>query len=133
MKLWIGAESQADIIDAFRLVRSEVENEINLAIRDVSYDIGVDEWNCIVILRDDSNFTEKIQLSKAKRDMDFRLRLDYTQFAEATQTCRKILLLKLLLRSLSLLKDKGQNASEIERLADDVMSVGERKGWSGAE
>ena len=129
MKLWIGAETQADVFDLFRAVRSDVQKDINSAIELRTYEIGVESWDCIVILRSDNDFKEIFKFSKARRDMDFRLQLDYEKFVAADDRERRRLLFELLLRSLSMLKSKGGNEKEIERLMNNVRGVGESQGW----
>ena len=71
MKLWIGAETQEDVIDRFRVVRKELELTINKKIEDKTYDIEIEGWDVIVILRDDFDFKEIFKLSKKRRTMDF--------------------------------------------------------------
>lgn len=116
MKLWIGAETQADIVDEFRPIRNEIERRINTEIESVKDDIGVDGWKCIVVLRDDDNFEEIVKLFPKRRSMDFRLRIDYQSFRRAPNSERKRLLIQLLLRSLALLKDRGCNSEGIDKL-----------------
>ncbi|MDZ4814763.1 MAG: Imm44 family immunity protein [Verrucomicrobiota bacterium] len=129
MKLWIGTETQADIVDVFQPVRKDLEAVINGDIEKQTYDIGVDAWDCIVILRDDSDFSEVIKFFKKKRDMDFRLVIRYSDFKIANEHQRRRLLFSLLLRSLDLLKDKGGNAQGIDLLKLKVMEIGQGKDW----
>jgi hypothetical protein len=42
MKLWIGAETQADIVDDFRVIRKEIESGVNYAINGKTYDIEIE-------------------------------------------------------------------------------------------
>ncbi len=129
MNLWIGAETQAEVSDSFRSIRSEVERAINAAIDSHKSDIGVDSWDCVVILREDVHLPEVIKVSKARRDMDFRLQLDYQAFIKADELGRKQLLFALLLRSLTLLKHKTGLAAEFDELTALVRAVGERHKW----
>jgi hypothetical protein len=129
MKLWIGAETQAEVTESFRSIRTEVERAVNAAIASFKSDIGVDSWDCVVILREDVHLPEVIKFSKARRDMDFRLQLDYQTFFKSDELGRKQLLFALLLRSLMLLKHKTGLAAEFDQLTALVRAVGERHGW----
>ena len=44
---------------------------INKKIEDKTYDIEIEGWDVIVILRDDFDFKEIFKLSKKRRTMDF--------------------------------------------------------------
>jgi hypothetical protein len=129
MKLWIGAETQAEVTETFRSVRTEMERVLNSEIESFSGDIGVDGWDCLVILREDCHLPEVIKYSLAKREMDFRLLMDYQAFVKATPAERQRLLFALLLRSLSLLKHKSTRIAEVDELTARVRAVGSKKGW----
>lgn len=129
MKLWIGAETQAEVTDSFRSIRTEMEGVLNREIESFSGDIGVDGWDCMVILREDCHLPEVIKYSKARRDMDFRLQMDYQAFVKSPHKGRRQLLFALLLRSLSLLKHKSGQIAEVDELTARVRAVGSQRGW----
>jgi hypothetical protein len=129
MKLWIGAETQADIIDKLRAARKEVETTINGVIENSSYDIELEKWMVIAVLRDDSVFNEIVKFSKARRWMDFRLRLEYERFARTDDSGRIEMLCELLLRSLQLLTEKGANAQGVSNLTHDVQAIAKSRAW----
>ncbi len=129
MKLWIGAETQEDVIDRFRVVRKELELTINKKIEDKTYDIEIEGWDVIVILRDDFDFKEIFKLSKKRRTMDFRLQLDYLMFTQSDQFTQKKMVFSLLLRSLNLLREKGAGSDGISQLIADVAEIGSKNGW----
>jgi hypothetical protein len=129
MKLWIGAETQAEVTESFRSIRTEMERAINNEIESFNTDIGVDGWDCLVILREDCHLPEVIKYSLAKREMDFRLLMDYQAFVKATPKGRQQLLFALLLRSLSLLKHKSTRIAEVDELTARVRAIGTKKGW----
>ena len=125
MKLWISSETQANVSDVLRLLRNEIAETINEAIAERDYDIGVNGWDVIIILQSGSDsFSERIKFYKAKRDMDFRLALDFDKFATSDKSGRLQMIFSLLLRSLDTLKKLGGNAEEIDRLTADVKEVG---------
>lgn len=125
----MGAETQSDAAELLRIVRNDVQDTINSSIENEIYDIGVDGWDCIVILMDDGDFGERVKFSKAKRDMDFRLRVSYRAFMEGDESARRALLLRMLFRSLELLEAKGGNSTNIDRLKARIQSVCMDKGW----
>jgi hypothetical protein len=120
MKLWIGAETQADIINVFRPIRNEVEAAINATIASDTYDIGVQSWDVVVVLRDDCEFKELTRYSKKNGGMDFRLRLEYSAFLHGSVKQRRDLLFALLVDSLERLSEKTGRRDDTDRLIGAV-------------
>jgi hypothetical protein len=129
MKLWIGGEIQTDIGNAFREARNKVEKTINSVIDNKDYDLEFNSWDVIVILRDDDNFKEITKYSKKKKDMDFRLRLNHKDFADATQGRQEAMIVELLLRSLKILKEKGSSENGVMDLRTDVLTIAKEHDW----
>ena len=129
MKLWIGGEIQADIADAFRISRRTVESAINDVIADKSYDLAINSWDVIAIVRDDDSFDEVTRYSKRRLDMDYRLRIDYLRFRNGDDRERAALICEMLLRSLRLLRSTSLNASGLAELERDVSDVAVDKKW----
>jgi hypothetical protein len=130
MKLWMSAEIEADIADENRAVRNEVERAINARIGTRSYKLHLNGWDVIVILRDDDEFPEITEYSHRRRDMDFRLRLDYTKFNAASHSARCRMYINLLLRSIDILQEKGLETEELNKLATDTMLVAKEQRWA---
>jgi hypothetical protein len=131
MKLWMSAEFSGDIGDGLRLARNFVEDEINTVIEAKDYDIELDGWDCIaIIMESDSDFEEVIKYSIKKRDMDFRLRICFENFANADALGQQRLIYQMLLRSLDLLIEKGVNVSGINALRADVEGIAKKFAWS---
>lgn len=130
MKLWISGEVQSDVGNFFREASICVENTINDVISNKEYDIELNDWDCIAILRSDSSFEDITKYSKKKMEMDFRLQLNYVDFKKANKHERESMIFKMLQRSLTILKDKGVNEEELEVLITDVLKVGENKNWT---
>ena len=130
MELWMSAEIEAEVFDQNQAVRKEVEEAINARIGLRSYDLALDGWDIIVILRDDEHFDEITRYSARQRDMDFRLRLDYARFRDASHLDRCRMYVGLLTRSVELLRDKGLDLAGLARLEADVEVVARAKGWS---
>ena len=129
MKLWISSETQSDVFDDFRKASLKVEDCINEVIVDKTYGLALDGWDCIAILRNDDDFEELVQYSPKKKEMDFRLRIDYESFKSGNDLEREQLVFGMLIRSLKLLNVKGLDGDGMESLESDVKSVGAAKGW----
>ncbi|MCG8612680.1 MAG: Imm44 family immunity protein [Pseudomonadales bacterium] len=130
MKLWIGSEYEEDIGDQLREARNFVEEDINKTIEDKTYEIELDDWDCIAIIMNDDPFhDEVIKYSKKKRDMDFRLKINFDEFRSADSLGRQKLIYQMLLRSLNLLLEKGANEAGVNALVQDVSVVANKNGW----
>jgi hypothetical protein len=127
MKLWISGEIQADIVDAFCDALREVEEAVNAVIEKQDYHLPLEGWDCIAIIRDDSVFEELTRYSKKKKDMDFRLKVDYAAFKAADARCQRVMLCGMLMRSLELLKTKGIAVGELET---DFTRIAQEHGWT---
>lgn len=120
MKLWIGAEMDADVADSFRVVRNRVESAVNGVIMAKSYDLPLNSWDCIAIVRDDEHFTEIVRYSPKRRDMDFRLRIDHTEFKVANPQQQATMIFNMLRRSLDLLAVKLSSPAALQDLQTDL-------------
>lgn len=122
MKLWIGGEISAEAGDGFRRARGAVEKSINEVIAGKKHALNLDSWDCIAILRDDNDFKERTNYSPEKREMDFRLKIDFDEFSSANDAGRQKMIFEMLERSLILLREKKGvgDVSEIDRLIADI-------------
>lgn len=128
MKLWIGGEIQAEVADSFRMARLSVEKTINENLENKNYDILLTDWDCIAILRDDDDFAERTTYSKKKKDMDFRLKIDYSAFTKSDSKQQESLIFQMLQRSISILKQKEVGFG-IDQLIADVSDIGKTRDW----
>lgn len=130
MKLWIGGEICADIADEYRHAQNAVEDAINAVIEGKDYDLELDGWDCIAIIRDDEVFGEITRYSPKRRNMDFRLGIGHTQFKSATPAQREAMIMQMLIRSLALLGEKkGISKEGVENLAADARSIAKQRSW----
>jgi hypothetical protein len=129
VKVWIGAELEADVADSFREARSKVEKTINATLEGKQYDIALNSWDCIAIIRDDKNFPEITKYSPKKREMDFRLKIDYKAFKEGNQLDREKLIFGMLRNSLSIIKANGVFGDGLDNLIADVDFIGKTNNW----
>jgi hypothetical protein len=123
MKLWIGAEMDADVADSFRIARNRVEAAINLVILPKSYDLPVTGWDCIAIIRADATFPERVRYSQKSREMDFRLRIDHARFKAASSDEQELMLFTMLRRSLELLAKRLPSTLKLDELYADLNAV----------
>lgn len=129
MNLWISGEIDSSVGNAFRETLPLVRSAVRQAISDVDYDIPLESWDCIAIIRNDDHFNEVTKYSKKKRDMDFRLRIDYKAFYEGDSRQRCKLFCDMLSRSLEKLKQLGVNGPEMDRLSHDFHNAVRLNNW----
>jgi hypothetical protein len=123
MKLWIGAEMDADVADSFREARNRVEVAINRVTLPKSYDLPVTDWDCIAIVRADENFPERVCYSQKNREMDFRLRIDHAGFKAASLHDQELMLFTMLRRSLELLAKRLPTTLKLDELYADLKAA----------
>ncbi|MDP8185340.1 Imm44 family immunity protein [Phocoenobacter skyensis] len=89
-------------------------------------------------MKDDPNYPERIRYYHKKRDMDFRLKIDYQKFENTDDLGRQRLIFEMLMRSLDLLEGRFKKASlrmdvkafeELNRLRLDVIEVAKKENW----
>jgi hypothetical protein len=123
MKLWIGAEMDADVADAFRVARIRVEAAVNRITMTKSYDLPVNGWDCIAIVRADKEFPERVSYSLKHHEMDFRLRIDHSRFKVASPHEQELMLFTMLRRSIELLVKRLPSAVSLEELQADLRAA----------
>ena len=130
MKVWISGEVDAQTGDAFQRAMMRVETLLNEALESQSYDLPLESWDCIAIIRDDEAFREITRYSKKDRDMNFKLRVSHSAFLAASPVQQEAMLFDMLRRSLTLLAGKGLAGPELERLVADATRVAVQHGWA---
>ena len=123
MKLWIGAELDADVADSFREARNRVEAAVNAVISPKDYTLPLNSWDCIAIVRGDDRFTERVRYSAKTREMDFRLRIDHSAFNAATPCERASLIFAMLRRSIALLSENLPSPERLHDLEADLQTA----------
>lgn len=125
MKLWVSAEMESDVAEDFRLANNAIEDSLAAFLASKEYDLELDSLDCIAIIRNDSEFKELHRYSPKKRDMDFRLVIDYFEFKKSTFDQQKSLILDMLIRAVSLLSTKKSvNKAEAVKLRNDIKEFG---------
>ena len=129
MKIWIGGEIESSIEDDFRKARSKVEKSINENIEKNTYNIPVESWDCIAIVRDDEQLEELFIYDSHNNEMDFRLRVDYQKFLVGNSNEQEQLIFEICLRSLKKLQEFIGSSTDLNNLIKDVSILGKLNGW----
>ena len=137
MKVWMSSESSKEVLNEEQLTqlnvaRNYVENLLNNKFEHKSYDIPLDSWDCITIMMGPKGFEERIMYSFKRKNMDFRLKINYMDFKSTDDLGRQKLIFEMMLRSLELLKIKFEKVKpklnqkvyeELERLKKDFLEI----------
>jgi len=129
LKIWIGGEIESSIEDDFRKARSKVEKSINENIEKNTYNIPVESWDCIAIVRDDEQLEELFIYDSHNNEMDFRLRVDYQKFLVGNSNEQEQLIFEICLRSLKKLQEFIGSSTDLNNLIKDVSILGKLNGW----
>jgi hypothetical protein len=108
-KLWMSGEIQADVAESFRKASNAVENVVNQLIEGVSFGGKIEEWTFIAIIRKEDHplFDEVVKISSRGKVLEFRLKIPHSDFLSASQIEQTRLILRGLLRSVSLMEKLG--------------------------
>ncbi|ONG41929.1 hypothetical protein BKE30_02270 [Alkanindiges hydrocarboniclasticus] len=143
MKVWLSSESSKEVLNEdqlsqLRLARNYVETILKGELESKSYNIPLDSWDCITIMMGENSFDERIIYSVKKRNMDFRLKINYVAFNTTDDLGRQQLIFSMLMRSLDLLKEKFKKVkpklsvevyNELERMRADTLKVAKTNNW----
>ena len=130
MKLWISGEIMAEVADAYREARKDVERLFNDNLGDRSYGESVQRIKLIGILMDgdDPKFAEVSKYHKREKDAEFRLKLDYLAFRDGPDLQRRRLVAGAVLRAIKMLPQLSP-ACDSSRLAADFVEAAEGRAW----
>ncbi|MBI3859562.1 MAG: hypothetical protein HY296_04905 [Thaumarchaeota archaeon] len=131
MKLWIGGELvAADIADAFREARQEVEHALNNVFAKREYGPGLSDWAFIAMIYSafDDFYPEVRKYRRSKSSCEFRLRIDHSQFARGDASARAGLICNALLDCLADLRSRGAEV-DIDAVKADCINVARERGW----
>lgn len=95
--LLLSGELDAEVADQYRAIRKEVENALNHALGDQDYGDVLNEIGIIPIIlgpRFSEGRTERRLVKRAEKTADYRLFIDYKDWAAGSQGDRKRLLVK---------------------------------------
>jgi len=128
--LWTSAEIQADVADAHRQARNEIEDAINAAIGSSDYG-PLTRWSFIAIVREEDHpgYGEVMRYRKKDRVFEFRLKTDHATFKAADDLGKRKLIMVSILRSIDEMRKLVQKGIDYARLEQDVRGVAAAKGW----
>ena len=143
MQIWMSSESSKEVLNEeqltrLQLARNYVEEILKKELKNKSYDLPLESWDCITVMLGPNDLGERVKYSVKKRSMDFRLKIDPSVFNTTDDLGRQKLIFVMLMRSLDLLKEKfekvkpkldDRNYEELERLRSDALDVARNEGW----
>jgi hypothetical protein len=128
----MSGEVQADIGDAHRAARAEIEVKVNQLLRTNAYGgESITEWAFLAIIMavEDPQFGEVAKLHRKRGVAEFRLRVPHADFKAASEAERRRMLLRSLIRSVSMMPDIGVRDLDAPKLIDDLHALGLKEGW----
>jgi hypothetical protein len=124
MKLWIGAEMDEEVSDAYRQARRLVEPAVNAKLSDVKLGSPYEKWAFIGIVMSDEGFYKEVAKKDARRKvLEFRLKIDHDAFRRGTDKARAALMLKALERSVDGMSGLGVSDEDRARLRSILADV----------
>jgi hypothetical protein len=122
MKLWMSAEIDADLYEAYVGVRRVVQDRVNALLAATDYGGGLEEWDVLPMITtaEAPGYNEIARLSKDGRSAEFRLRIPHAEFSRATAKERSELLIGLLIRSVRSMPSIGLPDMDLDRLCQDL-------------
>jgi hypothetical protein len=111
-KLWMSGEIQVDVNESFGKASNAIEGVVNHLIEDVSFGGKIEQWAFIAIIRKEDHplFDEVVKKSSRGKVLEFRLKIPHTEFLSASPKEQTRLILKGLLRSVTLMDRIGLSA-----------------------
>lgn len=129
MELWMSSETQYDILHPSIIARNAVKKVVNTIIRTREYNLPLNSWDVIFILKESTDLEEIIEYDPEEEEMDFRLRIDYKTFKEADEKMRESMIFAQLQRSVELLGEFGLNEEGLGLLKADLVAIGIHEHW----
>jgi len=122
MILWTSGEIMDDVGNEFRCVRNLLENAVNEYISERDYGEGLIEWDYIAIILDfeDPTYKEVTKYRKKRREAEFRLKIDHSEFLAADKARKVWLMSESLIRSIKMMPEIGVKDVDFDRLLEDV-------------
>lgn len=131
MRFWLSGEVMADVAEAYREVRKEVEGHLTSRLADASYGPGIDRLVFVAVISSLGGewFPELRKYHRKEKDAEFRLRIDHAAFLVADERMRRVMVCEALSRAIGLISTLPVNGFDTDRfLRDFGLAVAER-GW----
>lgn len=131
MILWMSGEIMADVSDAYRLCRKEIEAQVNKLLSLENFTSSIQEWAFVAILReeDSPDYDEIAKKTSRGKELEFRLKIPYLEFRDGSNVEKINLIINALERSVAMMGNLGvpsddrKRISEVLRVARDNISV----------
>jgi len=123
IKFWMSGEIQSEVDDKFDATWKVIEAELNQCVEGKNYGEGLKEWAFIAIILKpgfDEYYPEIKRYRKKKREVEFRLKIDYKEFLKGNAEANLKLFAQSVLRSFSLMREMNIKNFDLERLTNDV-------------
>jgi hypothetical protein len=131
MRLWMGAEVDADVGESFRVLRNEIEKRANDSLASIDYGDAIAKWAHISIIRqvEGDAFPEIVKYDKRRKVAEYRLKIDHRLFRDGDAQRKRKLVCESLVRSISMCGELKVNHFECERFLRDFTDVCQGNGW----
>lgn len=134
MTIWMSGELQADVGDSCAAAQNGIERVINNVINKRDYGAGVVEWALIPTILNpqfekSTGYAEIRRYWRAKRETEFRLRIDHARFKAADDAGKRRLIFEMILRSVNEARAMKIPAFDLDRFAADLKDIGAEHGW----
>ena len=118
MKLWISGEITADVADAYRAARKQVEQSVNEALKSMALRTEMLKWAFIAIIRRDDHpdYREFTKRHLDRKVLEFRLKIDHDKFLVSPPEQQAAMIIEALNRSLQLMPEMGIEESDRAQL-----------------
>ena len=119
MIFWISSEANMSVGIDLNHIYMQIEKYINTHLKEIGYkNEKITKLRIVIVLRDDDfsvmrGGQDNMQKTRGKLIYGINSRIDYYTFKNATQEQRANLILDLLLKSLTLLEEKGIKDLEV--------------------
>jgi len=132
MKFWLSGEVMADVADAYRESRKDVEAYLNLRLGDASYGPQVERLVFVGVISslDAKWFKELRKYHRGSKDAEFRLRIDHEEFLRSDAIRQRVLLCEALGRAIQMISSLKVNDFDTSRLLHDFEAAVVEKGWA---
>lgn len=119
MKIWIGGEVDSDIFEPFRIIRNEIEIQVNNIIEKKYYGDGLNSWDLILIIKKEHGVSS-YKYNKRTKETDIRLPINYQLFAKAVEKEKKEIVLNCLIECLGILRINQSIKIDFDDLVNDL-------------
>ncbi len=118
MKLWMSGEIMADVAEPYRVARNAVEACINEQLKHLTLATPFEKWAFIGILRPDDHphYPEVCKKHARRKVLEFRLKIDHSEFARSDFQRQKELIIEGLKRSVQKMPDFGVDEQDCSQL-----------------